>query len=121
MREWPGNVRELQNVIRGAVLFCPHEIIDARYLRRPEREEQGGVELASVVEQYKEAKDKTIKTFTVRYVSGLLRKTGGNVSRAAEMSGLTRAALQKIMRRHKIVAEEYRQEKTSPTSQDGDF
>ena len=118
MRPWPGNVRELQNVIRGAVLFCPHEIIDARYLRRPEREDRGGIASASVVQQYKEAKDKTINSFTVKYVSELLRKTGGNVSRAAEMSGLTRAALQKIMRRHKIVAEEYRQEKTSASTRE---
>ncbi len=118
MRSWPGNVRELQNVIRGAVLFCPHEIIDARYLRRPEREERDGGESVSMMEQYKEAKDKTISSFTVKYVSGLLQKTSGNVSRAAEMSGLTRAALQKIMRRHKIIAEEYRQEKTSASTKE---
>ena len=109
-REWPGNVRELQNVIRGAVLFCPHEIIDARYLRRPEQERRvRGRHSPREVEQYKVAKDKTINTFTVKYVTELLEKTGGNVSRAAEMSGLTRAALQKIMRRHNIVAQQYRE------------
>ncbi len=118
MRPWPGNVRQLQNVIRGAVLFCPHESIDARYLRRPEREERGGAESAAMMEQYKEAKDKTISRFTVKYVSELLQKTGGNVSRAAEMSGLTRAALQKIMRRHRIVAEDYRQGKTSSSTEE---
>ncbi|WP_456385082.1 sigma-54-dependent transcriptional regulator [Desulfolithobacter sp.] len=110
-REWPGNVRELQNVIRGAVLFCPHEIIDVRYLRNPEQEKRArGRNSPREVEQYKVAKDKTINTFTVKYVTDLLEKTGGNVSRAAEMSGLTRAALQKIMRRHNIVARQYRDE-----------
>ncbi|MFP7753806.1 sigma-54-dependent transcriptional regulator [Thermodesulfobacteriota bacterium B35] len=112
-RPWPGNVRELQNVIRGAVLFCPHDIIDARYLRRPAREgPTPGSRGRQQVEQYKVAKDRTISSFTVRYVTELLETTGGNVSRAAEISGLTRAALQKIMRRHNIDSSRYREQGT---------
>ncbi len=113
-RDWPGNVRELQNVIRGAVLFCPHDVISARYLRRPAQESRSGRHRVHRVEQYKVAKDKTISRFTVRYVSELLESTGGNVSRAAEISGLTRAALQKIMRRHNIVSSRYRQKGAGP-------
>lgn len=43
-----------------------------------------------------------------QYVVRLLQDTGGNVSRAAEISGLTRAALQKIMRRTAIQANSFR-------------
>jgi len=108
-RPWPGNVRELQNVVRGAVLFCPDGVIDTRYLRRPPAagepavsgHEGGGM-------AYKEAKEQLVCNFTVAYVEGLLRDTGGNVSRAAAAAGLTRAALQKIMRRHGIKSEYFR-------------
>jgi transcriptional regulator of acetoin/glycerol metabolism len=49
-----------------------------------------------------------VDDFTNEYVLRLLKKTGGNVSQGAEISGLTRTALQKIMRRRNISADEYR-------------
>ncbi len=113
-RDWPGNVRELQNVVRGAVLFCPHEIIDVHYLRKPGRREENratALRTDGPVELYKDAKERVISAFTVDYVRSLLERTRGNVSQAAELSGLTRAALQKIMRRHAIVSSEYRTER----------
>ena len=113
-RDWPGNVRELQNVVRGAVLFCPHEIIEVRYLRKPGSSNRSGRSTPRSgerpIELYKVAKERVINEFTVDYVRRLLKKTGGNVSQAAEISGLTRAALQKIMRRHAIVSCDYRTE-----------
>jgi DNA-binding NtrC family response regulator len=51
------------------------------------------------IESYKDAKERVVKRFTLQYVSDLLEKTGGNVTKAAELSGLRRTALQKIMRR----------------------
>ena len=54
------------------------------------------------------AKEQVVDEFTVNYVMRLLKETGGNVSQAAEISGLTRTALQKIMRRRNITANEYR-------------
>ena len=109
---WPGNIRELQNVIRRAVLFCPDPIIEPHHLRLDpslsppdsamEQESEGAIL------PYKEAKESCINTFTRQYIHGLLRTTGGNVSRAARLSGLTRAALQKILRRYGIDGEEFR-------------
>jgi len=111
-RSWPGNVRELQNVVRGAVLFCPDETITSSYLRKPEgipiSSDRGKDRPNSDVEPYKKAKEQAISSFTRGYVTMLLKVTGGNVSRAAEISGLTRAALQKIMRRHSIISSDFR-------------
>ncbi|HHD64914.1 MAG TPA: sigma-54-dependent Fis family transcriptional regulator [Desulfobulbaceae bacterium] len=111
-RPWPGNVRELQNVVRGAVLFCPDEVITSNYLRKPEGTGFFSGKLntgqKTGIEAYKEAKEQAISSFTRSYVTMLLKETGGNVSRAAEVSGLTRAALQKIMRRHTILSSDYR-------------
>ncbi|MFZ5766784.1 MAG: sigma-54-dependent transcriptional regulator [Thermodesulfobacteriota bacterium] len=113
-KEWPGNVRELQNVVRSAVLFCPEETVGIRYLRNQRAGEAVGpgrenaADRGQEVELYREAKDRVITDFTKEYVVGLLESTGGNVSKAAELSGLTRAALQKIMRRHEIVSQNFR-------------
>ncbi|NOQ47303.1 MAG: hypothetical protein GQ559_11665 [Desulfobulbaceae bacterium] len=62
------------------------------------------------MESYKDAKERAINDFTRGYVTRLLEETGGNVSRAAEASGLTRAALQKIMRRYDIVSQGCREQ-----------
>jgi DNA-binding NtrC family response regulator len=112
-RDWPGNVRELQNVVRSAVLFCPDEVISPRYLRNPAAARIIGNLAAAgrhgAMEPYKDAKEKAIDEFTREYVAELLAATAGNVSRAAEVSGLTRAALQKIMRRYAIASRDYRE------------
>lgn len=65
--------------------------------RMPEGELEGAA--VDCLEPYREAKERMLKKFTLEYVSELLQKTGGNVTRAAELSGMRRSALQKIMRR----------------------
>lgn len=105
-RPWPGNVRELQNVVRRAVIFCPDSIIKPEDV---ELEQEGAGpgkricfeldNLGEGLEPYKQAKERVLQRFTLKYVSQLLEKTGGNVTKAAELSGLSRVALQKIRRR----------------------
>ncbi|MCX5877144.1 MAG: sigma-54 dependent transcriptional regulator [Deltaproteobacteria bacterium] len=117
-RAWPGNVRELQNMVRQAVLFSADSIIsisDLGTLIPSENrfsDETASWMSASVgnekVQAYKEAKEDLLQKFMSQYVVRLLQDTGGNVSRAAEISGLTRAALQKIMRRTDIQANSFR-------------
>jgi DNA-binding NtrC family response regulator len=114
-RPWPGNVRELQNFIRRLVVFTPHELIEAGDLRPlaeplPPRGTCAAADHLSDLRPYKEMKEHLLKDFTENYIARLLEKTGGNVTRAAELSGLTRAALQKIMRRSEIRSDHYRDE-----------
>ncbi|MBU1419206.1 MAG: sigma-54 dependent transcriptional regulator [Proteobacteria bacterium] len=110
---WPGNIRELQNVIRRAVLFCPGSVIDAQHLMiessfsTPDPDLRQGAEMNII--PYKEAKDNCLDSFTRQYVSTLLNKSNGNVSQAARLSHLTRAALQKIMRRYTIDGNQFRE------------
>jgi DNA-binding NtrC family response regulator len=114
--DWPGNVRELQNVIRRTILFCPDKTVRGRHLRisgyetepGPQDMEPEAIGLNDEIQLYKEAKDKLNRLFEEKYIRGLLLKTDGNVSQAARLSGLTRAALQKIMRRSGIRSRVFR-------------
>jgi DNA-binding NtrC family response regulator len=109
---WPGNIRELQNVIRRAVLFCQEHVIDTRHLmiESPLAVPDPGIDQSrdAIITPYKEAKDNCLDLFTRQYVQVLLTKSHGNVSQAARMSHLTRAALQKIMRRYDIDGNQFR-------------
>ena len=115
-RSWPGNVRELQNVVRRAVMFCPNDIItvtDLNFIENPphlviESLPQDNFERNGKFEAYKDAKERVLEGFSQNYISALLRKTGGNVSQGAELSGISRVALQKIMKRQDINIADYR-------------
>ncbi len=115
-RPWPGNVRELQNLVRRVVMFSPESMVRSAELRALEGVggnsgpvwEFLGEGVDEGVESYNQAKERLVQQFTSTYVSNLLEKTGGNVSRSAALSGLGRASLQKIMRRLGIKSDSYR-------------
>jgi DNA-binding NtrC family response regulator len=117
-RAWPGNVRELQNLVRRVVMFSPNSIIRSPELGALEGTGSAsnpgghGPEAGSAdrIESYNQAKERMVNQFTYQYVVDLLGKTGGNVTRSAELSGLGRASLQKIMRRLGIKSDSYRRE-----------
>jgi transcriptional regulator with GAF, ATPase, and Fis domain len=117
-RPWPGNVRELQNLVRRVVMFSPESIIRAAELQTLEGaageaapvRTLAGEAVAEDIEWYNQAKERLVQQFTVDYVSNLLAKTGGNVSKSAALSGLGRASFQKIMRRLGIKSDRYRED-----------
>jgi DNA-binding NtrC family response regulator len=117
-RPWPGNVRELQNLVRRVVMFSPESVVRSGELQALEGiADNGSPALApwaggdgEAIEAYHQAKDRLVQQFTFAYVSQLLEKTGGNVSRSAALSGLGRASLQKILRRLGIKSDDYRGE-----------
>jgi len=101
-KKWPGNVRELQNFIRRLAVFSSSEVIDLAHIRLVEGlDETPGGHTQSLT-PYKDAKEKVTDTFTRAYVEELLVLAQGNVSEAARLSGLSRVALQKIIKRLSI-------------------
>jgi DNA-binding NtrC family response regulator len=89
---WPGNVRELRNFVERAVINCRGGMIGLGDMFG-----QGGVFQAGP-EHFNEAKDLMVRQWETRYVSGRLAETGGNVTRAAELSGISRQGFQRKMR-----------------------
>ncbi len=49
---------------------------------------------------YSEAKQKVLEAFTLRYIKNKLATHGGNVTRAAQDSGVPRQHFQQIMKRY---------------------
>ena len=59
-------------------------------------------DLAIDADSYEEGKQRAIESYQRQFVSTTLQQTRGNISKAAELSGLTRAAFQRIMRKLEI-------------------
>lgn len=52
-----------------------------------------------LVRSYEEAKQQLLDRFQRQFLQRILERTNGNISRAAEECGLTRVAIQKMLRR----------------------
>ena len=84
---WPGNVRELRERIRQAVRLNVDGAVSAEALMLA----TDGDEVLS----FKQAK----RAFETRYVEGLLRRCGGNISRAARLAKKDRKDFYDVIRR----------------------
>ncbi|MGM0417243.1 MAG: sigma-54-dependent transcriptional regulator [Thermodesulfobacteriota bacterium] len=108
--KWVGNIRELENIIIRGILYSSDDVInpaDAGY--KKDNALFSGVELLDYENlSYKEAKEKNLYEFNMKVIGKSLEKTSGNVSKTARNLGLERQALQKIMKRYDIDADEYR-------------
>jgi DNA-binding NtrC family response regulator len=106
--EWPGNVRELEHAIEHAFVLSRGDVIDAQDLPIS-REEGFPSEAPTAISPpwnheayglpYAEAKKRILADFDLAYVREQLRRTGGNVSEAARLSGLDRSNFRRVMRR----------------------
>lgn len=88
--DWPGNVTELENCIERAVIQSAEALIEAGDIRIIDTRE---VEVAAVPNLSKMEETALVKA---------LRVTGGNVSRAAEMLGISRDTLRYRMEKFGI-------------------
>ncbi len=110
-KQWKGNIRELQNTIKRAVIFTRD-----RWVQRDDLEPSEPIKGSLLTESqvfdmpYSMAKDRVLHEFTTDYLRRLLQKTGGNVTRAAQLAGMHRQALQQLRRRHGLSSTEFRQQ-----------
>jgi DNA-binding NtrC family response regulator len=90
---WPGNVRQLENEMRRALVLADDRI-DAGELS--EEVSRGGPSAARDAGLGLKAR---VDALEAQLVRDALQKTSGNQTRAAEVLGVSRFGLQKMMRR----------------------
>ncbi len=103
---WPGNVRELENALESAVALNRSGVIMPEDLppkfhstsSKDQRPEDLGSDLPSLDELEK------------RYLAHVLNVTGGNKSRSADILGVTRRTLYRLMRKFSVPQEKTEQE-----------
>jgi two-component system, NtrC family, response regulator len=94
---WPGNVRELENRIKGAVIMAESAVVTASDLGLQDPGESPDHLNVRVARQRAEAQ-------AARQALAVAR---GNLSRAAELLGVTRPTLYDLLERHRIDAAQF--------------
>ena len=89
---WPGNVRELENRIKGAVIMAEGAVVSARDLDLQDPGDDPEYLNLRVARQRAE----------IQAVPQSLAVTKGNLSRAAEMLGVTRPTLYDLLEKYEI-------------------
>jgi len=100
---WPGNVRELENAIERAVAVSSHSILlpdDLPPHLLPSTAPTIGEEAHGPVEMV------SLEALTRRHIAHVLAATGGNKSRAAEILGVDRRTLYRMLERYSMLTPE---------------
>src|SRR2546429_9236064 len=103
---WPGNVRELQNVIEHAVVLLePGADVrpeDIPFISDHGSDPELGAldDTADAGESYYEARDRLLARFDRRFLTRVVIRAGGNLSKAARMAKVDRTTFYRLMSRH---------------------
>jgi two-component system response regulator GlrR len=97
--EWPGNVRQLDNVVRQTCALAQTPIIPVELVQQS----LGGTQ--AKLPSFDEARDE----FTRSYLSQILQITGGNVSQAARLAKRNRTDFYKLLGRHQLVPDDFKE------------
>ena len=95
---WPGNIRELENRINGAVIMAEGKYIGVEDLGLPVADEPAGAEFLNLRSARQRAETEAIRQ--------ALAVSAGNLSRAAELLGITRPTLYDLLEKNEIVVPE---------------
>ena len=103
-RAWRGNVRELQNVIEHlVVLAAPGSVVEPEDIPSHQDLSTGsdiGVPVIPQHEAYHIAKEQVLTTFEKEYVTRLVARASGNMSRAARLASVDRTTLYRLLERN---------------------
>jgi two-component system, NtrC family, response regulator GlrR len=103
---WPGNVRELRNYIERCLVFEEPQPLDRdpKQSAAPDKGYQGPrpVPASWASLSYDEGRRRALDEFEAGFVQALLRQHGGKVAQAARASGVDRAYLYRLMKKHHL-------------------
>lgn len=109
---WPGNVRELRNIVERIAILCDSDYVELEHLpqeiRRPSVQALT-TQLPQSWEEFKKLKaqvrDMTVRQLERRFLIEALRRSGGNISKAADDVGIQRTNFHALMRKHGITSD----------------
>ncbi len=104
--EFPGNIRELRNIIHYAVIVCPTDTIEAESLPLDEPSKKLAL---SRDKNFKTAKQIVVEKFEKAFLIERLEETKGNITRAAENSGMYKKNFMDKMKYYGIRARDFQQ------------
>ncbi|MEZ4240927.1 MAG: sigma 54-interacting transcriptional regulator [Myxococcota bacterium] len=96
---WPGNVRQLHNVVEQCVALSTGPVIPAQLVVDALRDRRGALPTLD------EARTEAERSYLLR----VLRITRGNVTQAARLAGRNRTEFYKLLGRHALAPERYRE------------
>ncbi|MFP4380163.1 MAG: sigma-54-dependent transcriptional regulator [Candidatus Sumerlaeia bacterium] len=108
--KWPGNVRELRNAIERAVSLSTSDQIEREDLPEPIRKEaptpveNSSIQNESKLETYEKFRQKSDRD----YLSRLMMHVGGNVSKGAELAGVSRKVMYKLLNECELDPQSFR-------------
>ena len=107
---WPGNIRELENVLKLAIIRARGDNVEADNLNIPEEMERAKqpqstrqAEPSFVGDLGGDEKSpftfaQAFSVFERTYFTELLKRTGGNIAKAAKVAGLNRTSIYSHLR-----------------------
>jgi DNA-binding NtrC family response regulator len=104
-RPWRGNVRELQNFVEHVTILAqPGTKIQIHQLPLDQEVDLGaaivGLPSMPTSDAYHVAKEQVLATFEKTYVTRLVARASGNMSRAARLASVDRTTLYRLLERH---------------------
>jgi len=108
--DWPGNVRELRNVIERALALGADPGMLVAPLGNQDINSKGA-QLRDSIEfepgvSFRDTKEKWTELFERRYLSWLIKRAEGNISKAARDADMDRKYLHKLLRKYGITSDD---------------
>jgi DNA-binding NtrC family response regulator len=95
--DWPGNIRELKNIIERAMILAGTDEIKPEHLQ---------ISAAPVQAPAKEAcppgysMDMSLEDLEKAHIKNVLEKTGGNITHASKVLGISRYTLREKLKKY---------------------
>ncbi len=105
---YPGNVRELENIVERAVMLTKGDLILADALSDSLRREDQPGAISGESRPFAVARAAALDRFEKEYITRMLAEWHGNVSAAAQASGMTRQNFQRLIGKHGILPDSFR-------------
>ena len=107
---WPGNIRELRNLIERLVILEEGKVLNLDHL--PPELAHGADRQALTPEVvsggFRQSKNQVVSRFEKDYLTELLIRHHGNVSRSARDAGIERSGFQRLMQRYGLRSQDFR-------------